>query len=69
MHHLGLEELTDVGTDRKSITQEGWGDLRRMEEELHEGQEDGRRMAGASWLVGGLERQATVIKPEPGEMS
>ena len=28
----------------------------------------GRRMAGASWLVGGLGHQAIVIKPEPGEM-
>ena len=25
VHHLGLEELTNVGTDRKSITQEGLG--------------------------------------------
>lgn len=28
----------------------------------------GRRMAGASWLAGGLEHQAIVTTPEPGEM-
>lgn len=28
----------------------------------------GRSMAGASWLVEGLERQATVTKPARGEM-
>lgn len=28
----------------------------------------GRRMAGDSWLIDGLELEAIVIKPEPGKM-